>query len=624
MRKTTYDPVVMHELFDQRRYLIPFRSNLLPQIFTDTLIIGAGVAGLRAAVAAAAHGEVIVVSKDEPPTSNTAWAQGGIAVVLDQSDTLDAHAADTLTAGAGLCDDPAVRAVIEGGPERIRELVSWGMRFDTDAHGPDGLQVGREGGHSAARIVHADGDATGKELMRCLWERAAATPGVRLFSKCFSLDLLTAGTDSPGGTGPVMGAITHHPRYGLQVIWARATILASGGAGLIYRETTNPKVATGDGIAMAYRAGADVADMAFVQFHPTTLYLAGASRALITEAVRGEGGHLVDAGGERFMRAVHPMAELAPRDIVTRGIVSRLAERGGTHVFLDVRHLSDFAKRFPGIATLLAKYDLDPRRDLIPVHPAAHYMVGGVRTDLCGRTNVPGLYAVGEVACLGLHGANRLASNSLLEGLVLGEIAGCTAAERTRFAERAAAPASSGSNGHAAHAPDPARAGWALPPRAAPVPIVSDIRPSDLGELDLTDVQSSLRSAMWRNVGIERTGSRLHDAADMIDFWARYTLDKIFDEPAGWQVQNQLLAAALVARSAAWREESRGCHLRTDRPAPSDAFRVHDLWRRGAARPDLEPVQGGPAEPAVIMPGVRAGGARGGARGGASAGASPA
>ena len=571
----------MHELFDQRRYLIPFRSNLLPQIFTDTLVIGGGVAGLRAAIAASSHGEVIVVGKDEPPTTNTAWAQGGIAVVLDGRDTTEAHLADTLAAGAGLCDEPAVREIVEAGPVRIRELVSWGMRFDADADGPDGLMLGREGGHSTPRIVHADGDATGRELMRCLWERAGATPGVRLFSKCFSLDLLTSGSEPHA---PVMGAITHHPRYGLQVIWAKATILASGGAGMIFRETTNPKVATGDGLAMAYRAGAALADMAFVQFHPTTLYLAGASRSLITEAVRGEGAYLVDAGGERFMRGVHPMAELAPRDVVTQAIVSRLAERGGTHVFLDVRHIKDFAQRFPGIGQLLARFDLDPTRDLIPVHPAAHYMVGGVRTDLQGRTNVPGLYAVGEVACMGLHGANRLASNSLLEGLVMGEIAGRAAAERTRFADR---PPSGVTNGSATGA-----GGWALPPRAAPVPIVSDIRPSELGEIDLSDVQSSLRSAMWRNVGIERTGSRLIDAADMIDFWARYTLDKIFDEPSGWQVQNMLLAAALLARSAAWREESRGCHLRTDRPGTAEAFHLHDIWRRGTSVPATEPVLG--------------------------------
>jgi len=559
----------MHPAFDSRRYLIPFRSSLLPQIFTDTLVIGGGVGGLRAAIAAAEHGEVIVLAKEDAATSNTAWAQGGIAVVLDEADSFASHVDDTLTAGAGLCDASAVRAIVEAGPERIRELVEWGMRLDS-APGRHGPALGREGGHHHARIIHTDGDATGRELVRCLGERVARTAGVRIFTRCFALDLVTAGS-APGA--PVMGAITHHPKHGLQMIWAKATILASGGAGMIYRETTNPKTATGDGLAMAYRAGATLADMAFMQFHPTTLYLAGATRALITEAVRGEGAYLIDEQGDRFMLDAHPMAELAPRDVVTRGIVRRLAQRGGTHVFLDVRHIRGFADRFPGIAQLLAKFDLDPAKDLIPVHPAAHYMVGGIVTDAAGRTDVPGLYAVGECASTGLHGANRLASNSLLEGLVMGEVAGRAARELTQH----------GRCGPPVSIPPPN--GWAAPPRPAPIPVVSDIRPSEQAELDLTDVQSSLRSSMWRNVGIERTGNRLHDAIDMVDFWARYTLDKIFDTVEGWTVQNMLTVAALMARSAAWRAESRGCHWRSDAPEPLDAFAAHDQWRRGRAEP---------------------------------------
>ncbi|MBX3323955.1 MAG: L-aspartate oxidase [Phycisphaeraceae bacterium] len=545
----------MNRVIDERRYLIPFRSSLLPQIFTEVLVIGAGVAGLRAAVEAAAQGsEVIVLSKDTLRNTNTAWAQGGIAAILREDDSIESHVQDTLAAGAGLCDEPAVRLVVEQGPERLRELIDWGMALDRDAAGE--LAVGREGGHNAFRVFHAGGDATGRELERCLYERMLKTGRVRLFDHCFSLDLITQGTE-PGA--PVLGAITHHERFGLQMIWARTTILASGGAGQLYRETTNPKPATADGLAMAYRAGATLADMAFVQFHPTTLYLPGAGRSLISEAVRGEGAHLLDEAGNRFMLDEHDMAELAPRDIVARAIVRQIARQGGRHVWLDCRHLAHFEHRFPGISAELKRFELDPAQDLIPVHPAAHYMIGGVRCDLQCRTDVPGLLVAGEVSASGLNGANRLASNSLLEGLVFGQIAGALAAK---------AAASNGS-------------------RPGPVPVVSDIRPSDHGELDLADVRSSLRSAMWRNVGIERTGPKLHDANDMFDFWSRYTLDKIFDEPTGWETQNMLLVGSLVAQSGAWREESRGAHARADFPNPVDRFRVHDLWRRGRSQPLL-------------------------------------
>lgn len=553
----------MRGILDQRRYLIPFRSTLLPQIFTDTLVIGAGVAGLRAAAAATHRGaEAIVLAKVPADQTNTSWAQGGIAAVtgVDPADSVDAHVRDTLDAGAGLCDGPAVRAVVEHAREEIDRLIAWGARFD---HAEGALALGREGGHAFHRILHAGGDATGAEMQRALVEHVRALPGVRVFDGCFALDLLTAGED-PGS--PVLGAITWHPRHGLQVIWATTTILAAGGAGQVYRETTNPRAATADGIAMAYRAGAGLADMAFVQFHPTVLYLPGAARALISEAVRGEGALLLDEQERRFMPEVHPLAELAPRDVVSRAIVDRIAAQGGSHVWLDCRSIGNFAERFPGITRVLGRFDLDPARDLIPVHPAAHYMVGGVRTDLRAQTGVPGLLAAGEVACTGLHGANRLASNSLLEGLVMGARAGALAAER-------AGRGVGGGNG------------------PKPVKLVSDIPPSDQGELDLTDVRSSLRSAMWRNVGVRRAGARLGDAVEMLDFWAKYTMDKVFDEPAGWETQNLLLAAALIARSALWRTESRGCHARDDCAGPVDAMRVHDVWRRGSAEPATEVVQ---------------------------------
>jgi L-aspartate oxidase len=549
----------MHPLFDERRHLIPFRTGLLPQIFTGTLVIGAGVGGLRAAIAAAAHGEVIVLCKGPVDVSNTAWAQGGVAAVLDAADSVESHVADTLEAGAGLCEEPVVERVVRGGPAEIQKLAAWGMRFDREPRGD--LALGLEGGHRHHRIVHADGDATGRELSRVLSERVRATPGVRVFDHCFALDLLTA---SPQAGATVLGAVTRHPRHGLQVIWARSTVLATGGAGRVYRETTNPGVSTADGVAMAYRAGASVADMAFVQFHPTVLYVPGAPRRLISEAVRGEGAVLIDDTGERFMRGVHELADLAPRDVVSRAIVDHVARTGASHVFLDARSVPGFATRFPGITATLATYGIDPAADPIPVSPAAHYTVGGVRTDSEGRTGVPGLWAVGEVTSSGLHGANRLASNSLLEGLVIGAVAG----EEAGAASAAAGP-------------------------LAPVSIVSDIRPSPSGELDLGDVRSSLRSAMWRNAGIVRAGARLGDACEMLDFWARYTLDKIFDEPEGWEVQNLLLVAQLIARSALWRAESRGCHTREDAPEPLERFLGHDVWSRGRAEPRFIPVGGG-------------------------------
>ncbi|MEO1585471.1 MAG: L-aspartate oxidase [Planctomycetota bacterium] len=551
----------MHELFDERRYVIPFRSGLLPQIFTGTLVVGSGAAGLRAAVAAASHGEVIVLAKGAAGESNTAWAQGGVAAVLDDADSFESHVRDTEDAGAGLCDMPIVEAVVRGGPAEIDRLLEWGMRFDRSGGGPadaGAIALGREGGHRSRRILHADGDATGRELQRVMIERVRRLGRVRLFDRCFALDLVTA-DDSPGS--PVLGAVTWHPRHGLQMIWARSVVLATGGAGQVYRETTNPRVATADGLAMAYRVGATLADMCFVQFHPTVLYVPGAPRSLISEAVRGEGAVLRDASGEAFMRGAHELADLAPRDVVSRAIVDRSARTGGSNVFLDATGVDGFGERFPGITATLSEYGIDPASDAIPVSPAAHYSVGGVRTDASGRTGVPGLWAVGEAACSGLHGANRLASNSLLEGLVIGAAAGDEAGE---------AAATLGVQG--------------------PVSVVSDIRPSDHGELDLSDVRSSLRSAMWRNVGIRRTGARLRDASEMLDFWARYTLDKIFDDPTGWEVQNLLLVAQLTARSALWREESRGCHARDDAAETSDALRGHDCWRRGEGGCTFEPV----------------------------------
>ena len=516
-------------------------------------MLGSGVAGLRSAIGAARCGQVIVCAKDSLDLTNTAWAQGGIAGVLEKPDTVEAHIEDTMTAGAGLCDPAPTRLVCEQGPMRLNEIIDWGMRFDRDNQ--SNLRVGREGGHNASRVYHAGGDATGVELQRTLIDKSRAHENIRLFDHCFVIDLLTQ-SNQPGS--PVLGAITWHPKYGLQVIWSRTTILAMGGAGQVYRETSNPRVATADGVAMAYRAGAQLADMEFVQFHPTTLYIPGAARALISEAVRGEGAFLLDHSGHRFMPAIHKLAELAPRDVVASAIVRQLAIQGGKHVWLDCRHIEHFPSRFPSIHSTLDSFGIDPSTDLIPVHPAAHYAIGGVRTDLRTRTSVPNLLAVGEVSCTGLHGANRLASNSLLEGLVMGAIAGEEAASRADES-----PVSPGS-------------------------IVSTIEHSNHAELDLDDVRSSLRSTMWFNAGIERTLTKLDDACDMFDLWGRYTLDKIFETPDGWEVQNMLTTGALIARAALNRPNSIGSHTivepavtQDDQPEPHQ----HMLWIRGSSSP---------------------------------------
>ncbi len=567
----------MNPVFSNRRYLIPFRAKLLPQIFTDVLVIGGGVAGLRAGLAAAGEkgdgdepADVIVLAKGELKESNTFWAQGGIAVVMDDDDAVEHHVRDTLVAGADLCDTPAVQRVIEQGPARVRELLDWGMPFDRAASDADAQGInaepalGREGGHSHHRILHTDGDATGRALGQTLGQKVRDTPGIRFFEQCFVLDLITE--DGPDGEPMAcVGAITHHEKYGLQVIWAHSTVLASGGAGEVYRESTNPHVATGDGLAMAYRAKAEVQDLAFFQFHPTTLYIAGASRSLITEAVRGEGAYLIDRAGHRFMPDYDERAELAPRDIVSRSILAQMAKTGHTHVYLDVRHLEAekpgfFARRFPGIDAMLKKFDIDATKEPIPVHPSAHYCLGGLVVDGDGRSSIPGLYAAGEVTASGLHGANRLASNSLLEGLVFGQRAGAAARERVD--------------------------GTTVRPRR----VVSDIRPSERSELDLADVRSSLRSVMWRHVGIEREGAHLDEVAEMFRFWGRYTMDKIFDDRTGWEVQNLLTVGALITRAARWREETRGTHARLDFPEPRADFRVHDVWVRGVGTAETRPV----------------------------------
>jgi len=537
----------MDNIYLQRRYLISFESRRLPHIFTDVLVLGAGVAGLRAALAAAEFGQVIVLTKGKLPDSNSYYAQGGMAAVMDAADNVESHIADTLATGNGLADDQIVRYVISQAPRHVAQMQQWGVEFDTDG---GRLDLGREGAHSAARIVHADGDATGRALSEALIDQAQRAGNIKTFEECFAIDLLT---DGQGGDTCV-GALTYHPRYGLQIIRAKQTILAAGGAGMLWRETTNPPNATADAIGMAFRAGAVLADMEMVQFHPTTLYVAGATRSLISEAVRGEGGKLIDRKGKRFMPDYHEMAELAPRDVVSRAILQHMAETNSTHVFLDVRHMGSdaFAERFPQIAAQCRSFGIEPGTAPIPVHPAAHYMIGGAKVDIDGRTSLAGLLACGEAACTGLHGANRLASNSLTEALVLG----------TRVGETAGRSLAEAGNRMTAEQID-----WFA-------------AKSERTELDLADVRNSLRSVMWRNVGIVRRGERLGETIEIIDFWGRYVMDKEFFDPAGWEVQNMLTAAYVIAECSLRRTETRGVHYREDFPRTDPVWRRRQLARR--------------------------------------------
>ena len=521
------------------RYLVPFDLGRLPVIDTDVLIVGSGSAALRAAIEAARTRKVLLVTKKSRTDCNSFYAQGGIAAAIADHDTPEAHIVDTLKVGCGLSDLGVVEVVVREGAERVRELLEWGAPFDRDGKR---LSFAREGGHGTARVLHR-GDETGAMLERELLGHVKA----RILENCFAVDLVTR-------RGACWGAVVAHPKKGL--LWARArrTILATGGLGQIYRETTNPSVATGDGVAMAFRAGAEVMDMEFMQFHPTTLYLAGASRALISEAVRGAGAILRDRSGRAFMKDYHPMAELAPRDAVSQAILRHMLKTRDTQVYLDARPVRQVPRKFPGLAKLCARFGLNPGKDLIPVRPAAHYMIGGVRVDEWGRTSVPNLLACGECAAAGFHGANRLASNSLLECLVFGKRAGAVAAQE-------------------AHA--------AVPRFALRVPA----RPEGGAELDTEDILNSLRSMMWRNVGIERDRDGLTYAADSIDLWSGYVLDRRFDTPEGWELQNLLILGRLVTAAALRRTESRGVHHRRDHPKTDDRrWKTHLVLRCDGVR----------------------------------------
>jgi L-aspartate oxidase len=524
------------------RYLVPFHPKHVPHFFADVLVIGSGLAGLRAAMAVDSRLSVVVVTKESAEKSNSSQAQGGIAGVLDPNDRFEDHVADTLEAGGSLCDREVVERVVREAPQRIGELVEWGTQFDQAG---DRMALGREGGHGCDRIAHALGDATGKEIMRVMVGRAKQSANVDIWENTFTLDLLTL-------DGACRGAIVWNALHGKTMIWAKETIVATGGAGQIYRETTNPEVATGDGMALAYRAGAELRDMEFMQFHPTVLYIAGGSRSLISEAVRGEGAWLVDRNGHRFMTDYDPRGELAPRDVVSLAIVSQMEKTRHPNVYLELNHLDPerVLARFPGIAAVCAEFDLNITRDRIPVRPGAHYMMGGITVDQEGRTTLPRLWAAGEAIASGLHGANRLASNSLLEAMVYGAHAG----------ERASQAAAEMHDDFTAA-------------------LVENPRTDTMTEpLKLADIRNSLQSLMWRNMGVRREAEGLREALASIEHWSRYVLPRQFADPTGWELQNMLCVSRLMIEAAIERNETRGSHVRLDFPKTDD-----DHWKRHIA-----------------------------------------
>jgi L-aspartate oxidase len=518
------------------RYLVSFDARDTFHRFTDVLVIGAGIAGLRAALEVPPDLSVLVVTKDRVTESNSSYAQGGIAGVRSPEDTFENHVEDTLIAGDGLCDRAVVELVVHEAPNQIEKLIEFGTRFDEE-NGQ--LALTREGGHSHRRIVHALGDSTGFEMMRATIAYARTRPNIRIWDETFTIDLLTH-------EGTCCGAAVARNELGKFLIWAKQVILASGGCGMVYRETTNPPVATGDGMAAAYRAGAELRDMEFMQFHPTVLYVAGSARYLISEAVRGEGAYLRDVNGERFMPSADSRAELAPRDVVARAIFRTMEKTQHPNVYLDLSHLDPamVLNRFPGINRVCKSFGLDITKDRVPVRPGAHYMIGGVTVDMQGRTTVPGLWAAGEVTSSGLHGANRLASNSLIEGLVYGTLCGRGATQAIRTAPREMT---------------------ALPVRSAILLAEPDAR------LDVADLTASLRSLMVRKMGIVRDRARLLEAKEDLRFWCRYALSREFDGKTGWELQNLLTIARLMIAGALARDESRGTHYRSDFPARDDA-----------------------------------------------------
>jgi L-aspartate oxidase len=526
-------------LSEYLKFISPKSKIKAMALETDFIVIGSGVAGLRAAIEMAKTGaRVTVLTKDKAQESNTEYAQGGVAVVLSDDDNAELHEEDTLIAGAGLCDEQAVETLVVEGTKYIKQLIEWGTEFDREG---GRLVFTQEAAHSRRRILHAHGDSTGKEIVRALIARARAEKTIVLMPFANTESLIVSEDRCVGVrfSDPILRA----PRE----LFAKAVVLCTGGAGQLYQHTTNPLVATGDGMAMAYFAGAETADMEFIQFHPTALNLEKAPRFLLSEAMRGEGGVLRNAAGERFMKRYDERLELAPRDIVSRSIVAEMRRTGTRSVFLDMTALSeDFLReRFPKIYETCKFYGLNIAEDLLPVSPASHYCMGGARTDLDGRTTVKGLYAAGEVACTGVHGANRLASNSLLEGLVFGARAGAAAI----------------------------RDGYELRITNYELKNQFSVLSSQFSSDISTAVKKRVKRVMWEQVGILRDRDSLKRALREFEQIEKSNLSA--------SSRNFVTLALLVTRAALWREESRGGHFRSDFPEPRDEWRVHSIQKIG-------------------------------------------
>src|SRR5215470_15680217 len=526
----------------------------------DYAVVGSGVAGLRAAIELSEAGSALVLAKSDLSDSATSWAQGGVAVALSDEDEISLHEQDTINAGDGLCREDSVALLVEEGPKYITQLIEWGTEFDRAG---TKLAFTREAAHSRSRILHAHGDSTGREISRALLARAHSIPHLHLRAHAFTTELMVE-------RGSVTGLCFIDETDGaLHELRSGAVLLATGGLGQIYRETTNPEVATGDGMAIAYKAGAVLSDMEFVQFHPTALAIQGAPRFLLSEALRGEGGVLRNIGLERFMKRYHEAQELAPRDVVARALVSEMQRTQSTHVYLDMTKKSEefLRKRFPRIYETCLGYGLDLASDLAPVCPAAHYMMGGVRTDLRGRTSLPGLYAAGETAATGVHGANRLASNSLLEGLVFGARAGQamkkdvpTGKRKTSAILGNPAPLPGNSSAAQKERREPAKNGAAKQP-ATCVALVK------------------IRETMWRDVGIMRGGKELGEAIKLLE---SLELPKAEPGRSKHEVRNLHTLALVIALAALAREESRGSHYRSDFPFRNDEdFARHSAVHKG-------------------------------------------